>query len=180
MPKAMITVVVSPAAICQQKIDEPPDHYVYLLQDDMKVKSIPLQSRPSVRFSVKTEQEFEHFLVRGACDASWITDGLPEAIRKPILQVRHDPAINNVRQRMLDAVGDRVHLFVDRLPPEIAEVPMDVQERRQTVHTGGFPACLRKYYADDPGVLQTALELWEAEDPKEAISKVKQRLAVTH
>lgn len=113
--------IVSPGATCMQAIDESEDHAVYVLHDDLTLKSEWLSSRQVVRCSTATtEREFEKLLdglLKKLNKAQKDAKDFPEEIQTPIVVVRYYSDIADAYGRLARLVADRCHLFASEVIP---------------------------------------------------------------
>lgn len=116
-------MVLSPGATHMRKIDEPTQHAVFLLDDQLRPSSYILRSRKVTHFQVRDEPTLDVLInqyLAAACTpySEAEAPGMPEPIRKPIVRVQHTPDLPRCDQRLEKAIAGRAHLITGLLPME--------------------------------------------------------------
>lgn len=119
--------VVSPGALYQKAINEPPEHFVFLLNDKLEFESVKLRSRVFIDWErMITEEDVEQFVKR--FDREWrkamdeaSARKLPAPLSKPMLRVTYAARLPDALRRIKNAVADRAIVFTKELPPETKE-----------------------------------------------------------
>ena len=118
--------VVSPGALAMQSIDEASDKSFFVLCDDGLWEEIPLLTRSRLIWPLITRETMvdelvetvdKHLELARAGDAE-----LPEELQTPLLWVTYHHHVTDARRRILQAVGDRAHLFFKEIPPQKSAV----------------------------------------------------------
>jgi hypothetical protein len=120
--------VLSPGATHLRASDEPAEHAVWVVYDDLSAVSVALRSRPVRRLRLAAEADLEDALA--AADAlAEPGAGLPPGVATPLVVVKYVPGL--AVGRLAAALAGRAHLAWQ---PELvaAEVVAAAAERAQT------------------------------------------------
>lgn len=155
-----IMQVLSPGATCKQAIDEPNNHKFFVFEKPtLKFHSVDLISRPTIRIKADTEKQLQgllHDLELLFQDCTDVTKGLPEHIRKPILDFHYNSEIPSAYLRFAETVGDRGFIFPKEYYEETEEVTIERRDRQIVIERGL------------PGALEQLREAkgWDTADPR--------------
>lgn len=166
-------IVLSPGSTCLQAIDEPYPKHFFVLYDDLSTESVEIPGRPFLRPPVlHTAEDLDSFVTQAKArceEAGGTAEGLPDALRKPILYVRYAWDLPNAHKRMAQAVGESAHLFLKEILPEPDPEAVEVRERKQVIE-GGLNGALPQLVPDtDSELFHLASNLLDATDPKHAL-----------
>jgi len=116
--------VVSPGATCSQKIAEPHEHFVVLVDDEGRFHRKPLRSRIFIDSSVLlTTEDLDAFLagIGGQLDIAEqraAANDYPPALMKPYLRYTFKHSLSDAVRRVEKAAGNRAILYAKQMPPE--------------------------------------------------------------
>lgn len=118
--------IYSPGSTAMQAINEAPDKYLCVLNDDLSVTTVPLTTRPVLRFVCDTQESLDDCcsVVRDQILAAEASIVAPASIKKPIVHVKYRDSLPDACARISAAVGGHAFLF----PQVVAErVSVNVQ-----------------------------------------------------
>jgi hypothetical protein len=156
--------VYSPGATHMRKIDEPEEHYILWLYDDGTVERETLRSRPVIRSGpLSREEQLEEFLVGlpeklAAADAA--AAGLPEALRRPLVQVKFHRDLPQVERRLAAVLNETASLHLQEFTPAAPvgvigdALPEMSLEQREAVVASGLVGCLSTLVEETDPVYQ--------------------------
>ncbi len=150
-------LVVSSGATHMRSLTEDHQKFFHVIYDDLSVQSFPLQTRPCYRYQVFTDTQLRDLLL-GPLLSLGTNELLPEAIRKPIIHLEHDPLLENVRKRTQDVLGGKAFLFDRPMKPRPVDEEVD-QERIHELIDGGLVGCLELEAEPGTPVYTTVLRL---------------------
>lgn len=114
--------VYSPGCTYQKAINEPSQHFFYVMRSDGTLAMRPLRSRPCIDWSVMvTTEDLDKFVaeVRSELTNAAAKAGrLPVELTRPLLRVTYSPRLVDTVRRVSRAVEDRAILFWKELQPE--------------------------------------------------------------
>lgn len=116
---------LSTGALCQQKIDEPSEHFCAVMEDDGTIKKVKLRSRRFIDWPlITTTEDMDEFVQKiDESLAAAVLPKCPEEIGKPLLRVSYGPAVPEAVARVEKIVGNRAFLYFKDLQSEEHAVP---------------------------------------------------------
>lgn len=102
----------SPGSTVMQALNEAPDKYFGVLNDDLSVTWVQIPTRPYAAYEAVVEVELDSILRSIRTTPPLADQRLPEPLRKPILHVKYNDAIPEAARRLEEAAGDAYHLFL--------------------------------------------------------------------
>jgi len=157
--------VLSPGSLCMQKIDEPADKYVFILNDDMSAEKIRIPTRGYFEARLHNQDELEQFLDTWNNHPARIPKAdVPPTLSMNIIRVWYRTDITDARQRLEAKVSPDAHLFLKSIPVEVAQVSADQEQRVAAVLSGGLAGCIRTFYAGNASVCTDAVRLAQTRD----------------
>lgn len=115
----------SPGATCQQKIDEPNQHYYVLLREDGSLVKQPLKSRVMIDWPIlQMTEDLERFVVEieprlAVAAQTWAAAEMPSDLAKPYLRITYNHDLKDAERRVSRAVNDRAILTFKEQPPDV-------------------------------------------------------------
>lgn len=170
--------ILSPGSICMQKINEPPEKFVFILHDDYTVKQIKLKTRGYYAARLHTEAELNQFVENWSRHPSRAPQpDVPTYLSTNLLRVHYRADLPEARHRLESTVGAEAHLFLEPIPIETQQIGIDAERRVSAVMSGGLEGCINAFYADNPVVHADALRLARTRDVQTELLEIfKERL----
>jgi hypothetical protein len=172
--------LVSPGPVCMQKINEPSQHSVFVLYDDLSLLSFPLRTRGFYEVRIHDADALAAFIDTWPDHPARVPNqtGVPSNIATNILRVHYRADLEEARERLQATVGYEAHLFLAIMPVENTQVSVDAERRVQAVMGGGLVGCINNFYADDERVRDDAIRLARTRDIKTELTSIfKERLS---
>lgn len=109
-------LVVSSGSTHMRSLTEDPNKFFHVLHDDGTVESVRLDTRPYLRYEVRTEEQLQALLLRlpGEAEAAKkeaATLSTRYDVSTPIVHLRYDESVSAVRQRAQKVLGSNGFLF---------------------------------------------------------------------
>ncbi len=114
-------VAYSPGSTALQALNEPPAKFFGVLFDDLTVEWVPLITRTLISITCDTPAALDELVPQLQVGLPVTNSGYPE-LAKPIVRVRYNDALPSANLRLIDAAGDKFHLFLE---PQHA-APLDI------------------------------------------------------
>jgi len=110
---------LSPGATCVRKSNEPAHHYLVELREDLSWKRLRLRSRIRIDYAIESARDFEQMFENlpetlDATAALAEEKKLPLELQRPFLMIKDSSDVLDLRRRLQQVVGDRVHLFYSK------------------------------------------------------------------
>lgn len=162
--------VLSPGSICMQSIDEDPNKYYFILNDDLTVISVKLKTRPCYRCKLDNKADLDLFIAVTLAELLVPKSDLPEFLHKPIIDVSYVDDIPNVHKLLTEAVGSQAHLFttVLRMRKDAPQLDFDL---RKILKDQGLESCLAQLTPAGSGTYLDTLALLRSVDPREQLDE---------
>jgi hypothetical protein len=148
-----------------QKIDEPPDKYVFILNDDMTAEPVRIPTRGYFEARIHNQEELDKFLdTWDQHPARMPKADVPPELCMNIIRVWYRADIPEARQRLESRVQLDAHLFLKMVPVEDSQMTADTAQRVNAVLNGGLAGCIRTFYADNAAICDDAVRLAQTRD----------------
>lgn len=135
--------VISSGSTCMQDISEQADKYYHVLYDNGEIQAVALQTRPVIRLKpVLTAEHVDEVIESVAIEIQLAIDDythLPDHIRKPLVHIPILGELEDAPRRILNAVGDRAHVF---WKPLISDMPSVAEHAEPVVREAGAAVTL--------------------------------------
>jgi hypothetical protein len=170
-------VCCSPGATCQQKIDEPTQHYYVLLREDGSFVRMPLKSRVMIDWPVmQTKEDLERFPAEiearlATAQQTWAAADMPDELAKPYLRVTYNHTLTDAERRVTRSVNERAILTFKEQPPEVL---VSVFESRLPPGAAATPEAVLPEVLDpedDPQAYELATRLLAPGDAQAAYAR---------
>jgi predicted phosphodiesterase len=164
-------LVVSPGPISMQRINESPEKYVVIFDENWREAVHPLRGRKVYGVAMLGEAGLDSFIAEAPeQEYCQLQEGVPAPIQKNILVLNVPAGITDIEQR-LAPLRRYVHLFLHIIHPEQITLPIPSEQRRQAVDAG-LEGCLEAFYREDEELYREALQLLRAPDVRVAIGAI--------
>lgn len=169
-------MVVSPGATHARKADEPAEHYVVVVHDDLTVKKVKLRSRVRLTYSIADADDFDvlyESLPRSieqayALAAEW---RLPPALQTPLFMLSDTSDVSQVEYRVQQLLQGSAHLFYDPPALKVSQLP----NRGAATFDSKFDVPVVEFAIEEAAGDEEVIDLLKAglstEDPKAAIDQ---------
>lgn len=157
--------VMSPGSLCMQKIDEPPDKYVFILNDDMTAEQVRIPTRGYFEARLHSQDDLDRFLdTWDQHPARMPKADVPPELAMNIIRVWYRADIPDARQRLEARVQLDAHLFMKIVPVEDSQMTADTAQRVDAVLNHGLAGCIRTFYGEKAAVCEDAVRLANTRD----------------
>lgn len=164
------TVLLSPGTLCMQRISEPPDHSIWLINDDLTYKSLPLKSRRYFEYEIQTKEDLQTFLEDWVLlSAAQLQTDVPDDVAKNIVRINYNPTIDDVVLKLNTVINNEAHVFLKPVHNIILE-----QRKETVVAPTNLVSILETVYPNDNRV-GDAKKLLKTNNLTEAVLEICER-----
>lgn len=161
-----VQTFASPGSTCLQAVNEPPEKFVFLVQDDMAnsrhiLTPLQLQSRQVLNIEIMSEAALAHFRTMGQLFQP--APSMHPAIQLPIVRVKYLESLPDVYATILEVAAPVDRIFLDVVEP----VSNDVEVDYAALPTGAFDglaSAIRSLAGTDEQTATDAIRILMAEN----------------
>lgn len=100
---------VSPGTLCVQEISESPAKSVRVINTDGSIEAVGIRSRRVERIGIESEEQLTEWLLKPDSELFGYDPEIPEALRKPLLEVKYDSSIPLAHERIVERLSSKCY-----------------------------------------------------------------------
>lgn len=157
--------IYSPGSTCMQAIDEQPEKFFFVFDEHLGCTSIPLLTRNCRSYRLESPEHLDNmvrYLEGDFLSEITIASWLNPREWKPLLRIQYRDDIPNAYTRLLQAAGNKCHLFLD--PQRVVQ---EIVINEQAAPEGAFDTLVTavdQLAANDEDVRTGVRRLLESKD----------------
>lgn len=171
-----VTQVWVPGPIALTRINEDPNKYVIVADENWQEEVFRLRTRGVYGIAVSTEAGLQELIANADRERAFQRqEGVPDEIAMNIVELSVPSDLTDIDQ-LIQPLRAYAHIFLKRIFPQTTPISVADERRLQAVE-GGVEGCLSEFYGQDESVYRDALQLWRSDQTAEMINTIFEKRA---